>query len=73
MQHRYANIELICNNAERKVAVANIIFEGFFYDAGSARTRDRQAFAWTQTDCPGEQYEGARPTHGCGLFPQLSS
>lgn len=74
MQHRYANIELICNNAERKVAVANIIFEVFFFhDAGSKRTRDRQAFAGTQTDCLGEQYEGAGPTHGCGLFPQLSS
>lgn len=31
MQHRYANIELICNNADRKVAVANIIFEVFFF------------------------------------------
>lgn len=31
VQHRYANIELICNNAERKVAVANIIFEVFFF------------------------------------------
>lgn len=73
MQHRYANIELICNNADRNVAFANIILRFFFHDAGSKRTRDRQAFAGTQTDCLGEQYEGAGPTHGCGLLPELSS
>lgn len=48
-----------------------LFLRGFFYDAGSERTRDWQAFAGTQIDCPGEQYEGASPTHGCGLFPQL--
>lgn len=71
MQYRYANIELICSNAEGNNALATIVFEGFFYYAGCERTRDRQTFAGTQIDCLGEQYEGASPTHGCGLFPQL--
>lgn len=31
MQYRYANIELICSNAEGNIALATIVFELFFF------------------------------------------